>query len=101
MTIDMTSLSRGGKQSQFSRPCKARDRAERIFDRRGFVSAVNHTVGAFVIAPRAVSVPFRQLHQFTEGFGVAFLKQIAGFLPAKHVIGWITPGGALIVAASH
>ena len=97
----MASLSRGREQGQFGCSGKAREGAERIFDCRSFVSAVDHTVGTLVIAARAVSVPFREFYQFTKGFGVALLKQIAGFLPTKDIVRRIAPGRALIVTTPH
>ena len=56
---------------------------------------MGHAVVAFGIARvRAVGSPVGGFHQFLKGFGVTFLQQVAGFLPAEDVVGRATPGGA-------
>src|SRR5271166_6982083 len=77
-------------------------RTESVVYRRRFVSAVHHAIRTLGIAGlSAVLLPFRRLHQFIEGVGVAVLQQVAGFLPAEQVKRWHAPWRTRIVALPH
>src|SRR5277367_6251403 len=79
----------GGKESA--------ERTERVVHGAGFVAAVHHAIGALGIAALgAVALPFGLAHQLVEGIGVAVLQEVAGFLPAKNVVGGHTPWRAFV-----
>ncbi len=64
----------------------------------GFVAAVHHAVLAFgVFAFVAVEGPVGVFGEFFEGVDVAFVEQVAGFLPAEDAVAGATPGGAFVV----
>src|SRR5213592_3002924 len=77
-------------------------RSEGVVDGRGLVAAVDHAVAALLVAAlAAVVLPLRGLHQLLERRRVAFLKKVAGTLPAEHVVGRVAPRRALEVALAH
>jgi len=66
------------------------------------VSGVYHAVGALGVAGgAAVVIPIGLFDEFVEGFGVAVLEEVAGFLPAGDVVGGVTPGCAVEGLFSH
>src|SRR5947209_427016 len=76
--------------------------AERKVHGRGLVPAVDHTVPALVVAAlAAVVLPLRGLDQLLERRRVTLLEEIAGPLPAEHVVGRVPPRRALVVALAH
>src|SRR5206468_12014682 len=77
-------------------------RRERVVHGRRLVAAVHHAVAALVVAaPPPVVFPAGGLEQRREARGVPFLAEIAGALPAKDVVGRITPPPALAVLLTH
>src|SRR6267143_2844561 len=84
------------------RVAEAAPGAERVVHGRRLVAAVNHTVTALVVtAPIAVGLPLRRLDELAEGLRVALLQEIAGALPAEHVVRRVAPRGALEVLLTH
>src|SRR5436309_1611984 len=76
--------------------------AERMVHGRGLVAAVDHTVPALVVAAlAAVVLPLRGLDQLLERRRVTLLEEVAGPLPAEHVVGRVPPRRALVVALAH
>lgn len=70
---------------------------DRVIDRRGFIAAMCHTVGALGVTARAITLPISFFHQSFEGRCVTFVhKQITGFLPPEHVTCRISPGHTAI-----
>src|ERR1700694_2767288 len=69
---------------------------DRVLNGGGFVTAMNHAIGAFRIISGAVGIPIRFLHQLAEGLGIALAEQIAGALPTEHGAGRIAPGRAMV-----
>src|SRR5215813_12364087 len=77
-------------------------RAERVVHRGGLVATVHHAVAALLVAAAlAVVLPARRLEQLLERRRVALLEQIAGPLPAEHVVGRVTPRRALELLLAH
>src|SRR5437870_8730749 len=75
---------------------------ERMVHGRGLVAAVDHTVPALVVAAlAAVVLPLRGLDQLLERRRVTLLEEVAGPLPAEHVVGRVPPRRALVVALAH
>src|SRR5207247_8816208 len=54
-----------------------------------------------VAAPAAVVLPLRRLDELAEGGRVALLQEIAGALPAEHVVRRVAPRRALEVLLAH
>src|SRR2546426_6304157 len=76
--------------------------AERMIHGRGLVAAVDHTVPALVVAAlAAVVLPLRGLDQLLERRRITLLEEVAGPLPAEHVVGRVPPRRALVVALAH
>src|SRR5947199_100284 len=76
--------------------------AEGMVHGRGLVPAVDHTVPALVVAAlAAVVLPLRGLDQLLERRRVTLLEEVAGPLPAEHVVGRVPPRRALVVALAH
>src|SRR5688572_29284431 len=69
---------------------------DRVLHGGGFVAAVHHAIGAFLVISRAVGIPVGLLHQLAERFGVAFPEEIAGPLPAEDGPRRISPRRAMI-----
>src|SRR3989449_208959 len=77
-------------------------RGERVVHRRRLVPAVHHAVAALLVAAAApVVLPAGGLQKLLEGRGIAFLQEIAGALPAEHVVGRVAPRSALEVPLAH
>src|SRR5215510_14064775 len=73
-------------------------RGEGVVHGRRLVAAVHHAVAALLIsAALAVVLPARRLEQLLEGRRVALLQEVAGPLPAEHVVGRVAPRRALEV----
>src|ERR1700732_4341022 len=70
---------------------------ERVGDRSPFEAAVRHAIVTARVAPHAVALPVRILHQGAIAGSAAFVgEQVARPLPAEDVVGGIAPGRALI-----
>src|SRR5882762_8607104 len=77
-------------------------RREGVVHGRRLVAAVHHAVTALLIAAAPpVVLPARGLEKLLEGRRVPLLEEIAGPLPAEHVVGGIAPGRALEVLLAH
>src|SRR5438874_67505 len=84
------------------RVAEAAPGAERVVHGRGLVAAVDHAVTALVVAaPAAVVLPLRRLDELAKGGRVALLQEIAGALPAEHVVRRVAPRRALEVLLAH
>ncbi len=70
---------------------------DRVLNGGGFITAVDHAIGAFRIVSGAVGIPIRFLHQLAEGLGITLAEQIAGALPPEHGTGRIAPGRAMVL----
>ena len=69
----------------------------RVVDRRGFIAAVGHAVGALGVAAGAVTLPVGFFDQRLESRRVAFVhEQIAGPLPTEHVTRRVPPRRAAV-----
>src|SRR6185369_874889 len=87
--------SRRAEQCVQRRLPEAAERAEGLRDGGRFVSAVDHAVLTTGVAARAaVVVPLRRVEQLAETANVAFLQQIARFLPAEDVVRRVAPRSA-------
>ena len=60
----------------------------------GFVTAMDHAVGALLIVAGAVCVPVGLFHQLPEGLGITFAEKITRSLPPKHGAGRVAPRSA-------
>src|SRR5438093_1130786 len=67
-------------------------RREGMVHGRRLVAAVHHAVAALLVAAAPpVILPARGLEKLREGRRVPLLEEIAGALPAEHVVGGIAP----------
>src|SRR5450755_3974929 len=71
--------------------------ADRVLHRGGFVSAVDHAVGAFFVVAGAVRVPIGLVHELAKARCVSLAKQIAGALPSKDVSCRVAPRRAAVL----
>ena len=56
---------------------------------------MDHAILAFAIATfPTIGGPIGPAHQLDKGLHMPFIQQVAGLLPAKHVVGGASPGGA-------
>ena len=77
---------------------KSPQRAEGLVDRRRFVTAVNHAIGALRVSARvAVIFPVRSFEQFLKRVAVSVLQQVTRFLPTENIVRGIPPRRALQV----
>src|SRR5262245_32462070 len=68
-------------------------RGEGVVHGRRLVAAVHHAVAALLVAAAlAVVLPAGRLEQLLERRRVAFLQEVAGPLPAEHVVGRVAHG---------
>jgi len=82
----------------FDRAGEAGDGAKGVINRTGFVSAMNHAIPAlFVAAFLSVIFPSRIFYKLLESGDVTILEEVAGFLPAEDIVGWISPRGAVVI----
>src|SRR5262249_34565017 len=81
---------------------EAAPRGERVVHGRRLVAAVHHAVAALLVATAPPIVfPARGLEHLLKGRGVSFLQEVAGPLPAEHVVRGIAPRSALEVLLAH
>src|SRR5258708_6488441 len=80
-----------GLASSHGRDHRLQRGAGRVLDRRRFIAAMDHAVGALLVIAGAVAVPVRFVHQLAEGLHIAFAEHIAGTLPAEIVALRVAP----------
>src|SRR5438128_10539215 len=102
LSVSFIPRSEPSGQSRGTGVPQAAPGAERVVHGRGLVPAVDHTVPALVVAAlTAVVLPLRGLDQLLERRRVTLLKEVAGSLPAEHVVGRVPPRRAPVVALDH